>query len=180
MDDISRELSISKKTIYQYFRDKNEIVCKVTDAYLKNEKEKMDKIKAEANDAIEQLYGYSSCIRDLFGKINPVVLYDLRKYYKKAWQIYLNYKNEVFYHSIISTLNDGIREGFFRRDIDVEVLAVLRLEEFQLTMDQSLYPVEKFDLKNVQIQLFNHFIYGIVTEAGYKKLNHYFKNHTLS
>ena len=180
MDDISAELSISKKTIYQYFKDKNEIVSKVAEIHLQQEKDRMEEIRSKASDAIEQLYIYSSCLREMLEGMNPAVLYDLRKYYKTAWNIYLDFKQKVFYHAIADILKQGIKEGYFRKDMDIEVLSILRLEEFQMTTDDSLFPMERFDLKQVQIQLFMHFVYGIVTEKGYHKLNQYFENNKIS
>lgn len=175
MDDISTALSISKKTIYQIFKDKNEVVCQVAEMQMMREKEKIDEIKKTSGNAIEELYGYSSCIRDLFTSINPVVLYDLKKYHQDAWNIYLEYKQNVFYHSISNTLSQGIKEGYFRKDINVEVLTILRLEEFQISIDEAIFPSENYSLVEVQTQLFKHYLYGIVTEDGYKKVNEYLK-----
>lgn len=180
MDDISTELSISKKTIYQYFRDKDEIVSQVAENHLLQEKARMEEIRSEASNAIEQLYNYSACLREMFEGMNPAVLYDLRKYYNTAWQIYLDFKDKVFFHAIADILRQGIKEGYFRKDIDIEVLSILRLEEFQMTTYDSLFPMEKFDMKHVQMQLFMHFVFGIVTEEGYHKLNQYFKNNKIS
>lgn len=176
MDDISRELSMSKKTVYQFFKDKNEIVCRVAAEYLEYEKHKFEAIHEESGNAIERLFGYSQCIRELFDRMNPVVLYDLKKYYAEAWKMYLNYKRDIFYKSIINTLILGIRQGYFRNDIDVDILATLRLEETQLSFDEDIFPSNRFDFRKVQFQLFDHFVYGIVTEKGYTTLKNRFKN----
>ncbi len=175
MDDISRELSMSKKTIYQFFRDKNEIVSTIAKDHLEREKTKFEAVKNDSENAIEELYGYSSCMRELFTQINPVVLYDLKKYYSDAWQIYLDYKKDVFSKSMIDTIKKGIEQGYFRKDINPEVMAALRLEEIQWTFDENIFPSDKYEFINVQIQLFDHFIYGLVTEKGYREVNKYFK-----
>jgi hypothetical protein len=77
------------------------------------------------------------------------------------------------------TLEKGIKEGFFREDINTEILAILRLEEFQMSIDDTIYPEEKFNMLEVQMQLFHHFVFGIVTEKGFTEFKHFIKNHIL-
>ncbi|MFP4089015.1 MAG: TetR/AcrR family transcriptional regulator [Cyclobacteriaceae bacterium] len=173
MDDISKRLSISKKTIYQYYRDKDEIVCLVTERVLQKEKEKMDAIKEEAIDAIHELVLVSRYIRMYSQNVNPSILFDLQKYHLNAWEIFLRFKESVFIESLKDTLQKGIKEGAFRDDINIEVLALLRMEEIQMASDNEVFPQEKYDYKEVQIQLFDHFIQGILTDRGRKKLAQY-------
>jgi TetR/AcrR family transcriptional regulator, cholesterol catabolism regulator len=175
MDDIARELSISKKTIYQFFKDKNEIVCLTTSKYLSHQKEKFDKIQQESDNAIEKLHKATLFAREIFEKINPYILYDIKKYYKDAWELYLDHEKNVMYESLISTLREGIREGLFRPDINVEVLATLRMEEVKLAFDRDIFPEEEFNFQEVQYQILDHFFYGIITEVGYALLNKYKK-----
>ncbi|MBS0000884.1 MAG: TetR/AcrR family transcriptional regulator [Cyclobacteriaceae bacterium] len=177
MDDISRSMSISKKTVYQYFHDKNEIVNKVAKLHLETEKENFGQIQANAENAIEKLYRHSLFIRKSFEKMNPVVLYDLKKYYKEAWQLFVDYKKDVFSKSMIETLKEGIEQGYFRKNIDPEILITLRFEILQLIADGSIFPPDKYDFRDVQIKLFDHFIHGILTEKGHVLLNDYIKNH---
>jgi AcrR family transcriptional regulator len=177
MDDISRAMSISKKTLYQYFRDKNEIVNRVARVHLENEKRNFEEIQANAGDAIEKLYMHSLFIRKSFEKMNPAVLYDLKKYYKDAWDLFIQYKREVFSKGMTDTLHEGIAQGYFRKNIDPDILITLRFEVLQLVADGSIFPAEKFDFREVQIQLFDHFLHGILTEKGHALMNEYYKTH---
>lgn len=176
MDDISRSMSISKKTVYQYFKDKNEIVNKVASVHLENEKRIFEEIQADAENAIEKLYRHSLFLRKSFEKMNPVVLFDLKKYYKDAWELFIRYKKEVFSKSMVDTLREGMEQGYFRESIDPEILVTLRFEVLQLIADGSIFPTDKFDFRDVQIQLFDHFIHGILTEKGYVLMNEYHKS----
>ncbi|MDF9797603.1 AcrR family transcriptional regulator [Catalinimonas alkaloidigena] len=166
MDDISKKLAISKKTIYQHFRDKDEIVCLVTERVMEREGEQINRIKTEANDVIHELILLSKYIREHGQSVNPSVLFDLQRYHRNAWEIYLRFKENVFLFSLIDTLNRGIEEGFIRSEIDVEVLSLLRLEEMQMAYDADLFPRDKFNFKMVQNQLFDHFVHGILTRKG--------------
>ncbi len=177
MDDIARELSISKKTIYQFFKDKNEIVYLISERFLQEQKDKFDRIQEESKDPIELLYGGTLHAREIFEKINPYVLFDIRKYYKDAWRLYLDFEKNVMFGSLVVTLQEGIKNGFFRAEIDVQILATLRMEEIKLAFDKDVFPAESFNFKEVQYQILDHFFYGIMTEKGYALLNKYKENY---
>jgi len=176
MDDISGELGISKKTIYQFFNDKNEIVCLIAKRFFKEKKEEFDKIYVEGENSIERLYMSTLKAREIFSKINPHILFDIKKYYEGAWALYLDYEKSVMFEGTISILEDGIKEGLFRPDINVKILATLRVEEVKLAFDQLIFSDDEFNFREVQMQILEHFFYGIVTEKGYAMLNEYKKN----
>ena len=176
MDDIAKHLSMSKKTIYQFFKDKEEVVLLATQAHFEKEKEEMSAANDGSGNAIEHIYKLSLCLREKFKNLNLNVLYDLEKYYPKAWEIYTQYKNEVFYNSLLTTLTDGVQQGYFREDIKPEILAKLRMEEMQLSFDQKVFPREKYQVAEIQEQLFSHFIHGILSDKGTSLLNQYHQN----
>jgi AcrR family transcriptional regulator len=177
MDDIARELSISKKTIYNFFKDKNEIVYLISERFLQEQKDKFDKVQDESKDPIGQLYGGTLHAREIFEKINPYVLFDIKKYYRDAWRLYLDFEKNVMFASLILTLEKGIEKGLFRAEIDVQILATLRMEEIKLAFDNEVFPGESFNFKEVQYQILDHFFYGIMTEKGYALLNKYKENY---
>jgi AcrR family transcriptional regulator len=177
MDDIARELSISKKTIYHFFKDKNEIVYLISERFLQEQEDKFDKVQNESQDPIELLYGGTLHAREIFEKINPYVLFDIRKYYRDAWRLYLDFEKNVMYRSLISTLEEGIKKGLFRADIDVHILGTLRMEEIKIAFDKDVFPDESFNFKEVQYQILDHFFYGIMTEKGNALLNKYKENY---
>jgi len=176
MDDISKKISISKKTIYQHYKDKEEIVCLVTERVLQKERDKLFGIKEIAENAIHEIVLVSQYLRDYSQNVNHSILFDIQKYHAQAWEIYLKFKESVFLHSLTDTLQKGIDEGFFRKEINVNVLARLRIEQVQMASDSDIYPYEKFNFKEVQIQLFEHFMHGILTDKGRKRLAHYSEN----
>ena len=177
MDDIARHLSISKKTIYQYFKDKNDLVLQVTSNHLKEEKLEIQSIKSTTTNAIETLIEESMWLRRNITDMNPSLLYDLQKYHHQAWELYLESKEMVYIRSLVETLVKGISEGYFRKDIDPEILAVLRVEQIQMSLENLIYPRSRFEFKDVQTQLFNHFLNGLVSEKGRKLLKKYYTNY---
>ena len=124
-------------------------------------------------DLLKELFEISKFLRQRVINVNPSLLFDLKKYHPRSWKVYLDFKKRVFLQTIIASLKRGMEEGFFRQDIDPEILATLRMEEIQMSFDQDIFPVGKFDFKRVQLQFFDHFVNGVITEKGRDQLNAY-------
>lgn len=179
MDDLARELAISKKTIYQFFKDKNEVVCLTTKSHLEKEKKDIEDIHTRSENAIHEIFLISKIFRQRVLGLNPSLLFDLERYHPEAWAIFQEYWS-VFSRQLTSTLSRGMEEGFFRPELDVEVLAVLRLHEVQLSFDPRVFSPNQFDYKQVQLQLTDHYVNGITTVKGKQLLDSYQNNPTVS
>lgn len=166
MDDVAKALSMSKKTLYQYFSDKDELVDIVTKVHLEEEKKEMDEISKCSINSIEELFLVSKCIRKNTNEINPTVLFDLKRFYPESYLNWTKFKDRYISKSIVNNLKRGIEDGYFRKEINLEIMARLRLMEIQLLFDNEVFPRNQFDFGDVQLQMFNHFVFGIVTEKG--------------
>lgn len=176
MDDIARELSISKKTIYQFFKDKNEIVKDFTLSQCNLRRDDFEEIPGKSQNAVEALVMVSQCIRQNVLTLNPLLLMEVKRYYSDAWKIFLEFKEHTFYKSIEKTIIKGIKEGFFREEINPEIVAIMRMEQIQSSFDPKTFPADRFDFKEVQMQLLDHFIYGLLTPKGQELFNNYLNN----
>lgn len=177
MDDIARHLSISKKTIYLYFKDKNDLVLQVTGNHLEEERKEIESIKNSTSNAIETLIEESMCLRRNITDMNPSLLFDLRKYHHDAWALYLESKEKVYIRSLVETLEKGVGEGYFRQEIDPGILAILRVEQIQMSLENLTYPRTRFEFKEVQTQLFDHFLNGLLSEKGRIQIIKYKQDH---
>ena len=173
MDDIAKHLGISKKTIYQNFKDKEEIILRSTEVYFENELKVMESIEEKSENAVAHLYNLTVCLRDRMKNTNHGVLYDLKKYYKKAWEKYMEHKHDVIFNSVLNNLKKGISEGLFRADINPEILAYLRIGVIELTFIEEFFPKEKFSLAEIHEQIFEHFTNGILSAKGFELLETY-------
>ncbi|MFC2188300.1 TetR/AcrR family transcriptional regulator [Fulvivirgaceae bacterium LMO-SS25] len=173
MDDIAKNLAVSKKTIYQEFADKNELVLLFAERHLLRYESEFHKIGNSANNAIEELYLTSLCLRKIVEETSPNVIYDLKKYHAKAWNHYLGYKESLFKDNVKKVIERGMKEGLFRDNIDSEVLSTVRIEEVQLCFNLDLFPKEKFSMAQVQIQVFQNFVLGLLTDKGRELWNSY-------
>lgn len=172
MDDIARHLGMSKKTLYQYFKDKSELVERVTEEYIRERQDEYDDATKDAVNAIEELHLISICIRKHFRELNPSLVFDLKKFYPSAWNVFLDYERKTVYESVKSNLERGKQEGYFREEINTEILALLRVEQIHMSFDPSVFPKDRFDFTQVQMEMFDHFVFGLLTDKGqtlYKK-----------
>lgn len=169
MDDIARHLSVSKKTLYQHFEDKEDIVTLATQSHIERMMAEFDDVRGNAVDAIDELSKISVCLKRNMAEINPSLLFDLEKYHPRAWNVWVGHKKKFIRDSVIQNLKQGVDEGFFRPELNLEVIATVRMELIQLAFDDRLFPTMQFKLSDVQMQIFDHFVFGLLTEKGRKR-----------
>jgi len=171
MDDIAKHLGMSKKTIYQFFKDKNELVSELVKKKVQEDEDEMCGIIKQSDNVIEAMLNMMKCSEELLSRINPIIIHDLQKYHSEAWKEFKNFKAGVLVRILEDLLTKGIAEGYIRPDIDVKILARMRMTQVEMGFNQELFPVAEFSPWKVQTQFLEHFNYGICTLEGYKLLN---------
>src|SRR5271154_1027236 len=100
MDDVAKHLGMSKKTIYQFFKDKNELVMALVRKKLKEDEEQMYDIISRSENVIDEMFNMMKCSEEIFSRINPVVIHDLQKYHPDAWKLFQKFKSEILIHKL--------------------------------------------------------------------------------
>ena len=167
MDDIARHLGMSKKTIYQSFSEKDEIVSMGMRMHCDMWARRSEEIVQSTTNAIEELLKFSLVFREQMKKMNPNMLNDLFKYHRATWEDWAKYKKDVIRQRILETLERGMRDGCFRKDLNKDILATLRVEQLELAFKDSVFPHDQFNFEEVQMQLFDHFVHGCLTRKGF-------------
>lgn len=180
MDDIARELGISKKTIYQFFEDKNSLVNAVAELSILCDQKEIEAISALAKDPIDEVVRGSEFMRVSMAEMHPSVMYDLQKYHPSAWSIFQDYKNSYMINLIRKNLGQGIAQGLYRADMNPDIMARFRMEQVELGFNTDVFPVDRFNPIDVQIELIHHFLRGILTPKGYELYNQYFKPNAIN
>ena len=168
MDDIASELGISKKTIYQHFEDKDDIVHQMMEIEMANDKCEWEDLEKVTKNVIEKGVKSMDFFREAFTEINQSAFFDIKKYHPKTWQLFQDHKQNFILASIIKDLKEGIEQGYFRPEIKVEILAKMRLEQIEIAFDPHLFPANKFSIVDVEVTMLDHFFRGIMTEKGLK------------
>lgn len=174
MDDISKHLSISKKTLYKHFANKEELVYQIANGQISNNECQCIETCEKAVNAIHELMLMMMTLRELFKGMNPSLLFDLQKYHPTAWGVMEKHQNEFVRKMIEQNLHRGISEGLYREDINVSILAKLRMEEIRLSFDPTVFIGHT--LEEVQVVLLEHFMMGITTMEGHELANKYKNN----
>ncbi|WP_209330257.1 TetR/AcrR family transcriptional regulator [Lunatimonas salinarum] len=166
MDQIAREAGISKKTIYQEFKDKKELVYETFFRELEKNACKLKEMEAGKDGVIEHLIEFSRFLRERFTDMHPMVLNEIKRYYPESWALFEQFKEEYAIRNLEDLIERGKELGYFRPEINARLLALLPLEQISLMLDPSRFSPSKVDLGQVQLQIFDHFLHGMFTEKG--------------
>lgn len=171
MDDIAREMGASKKTIYQEVADKASLVTEVLLHHIQCEEQNLQEIKSQESNAIGQLVSISKKVLELLRNLRPVLLYDLKKYYPKTWQ--LMQKN--FFPLIEHVMEDNIRlgksQGLYRINLDEKVIARLYVNMARTLNDDTIFDLDEFDRSLLFKQMMEYHIRGIISPEYIKKVD---------
>lgn len=175
MDELARELSMSKRTLYEIFGDKNTLVKATVELFIIKEKTELEYIVSNSVDAINEVALLSLHLKKIFMSLNPAVMYDMKKYHRAAYQVHEDFKTSCMLSCIAQNIERGKAEGFYREDIRTDILTKMRLAQIEDTFNPDIYPQPEFRLYDVHLQLFEHFILGMVTPKGYELYEKYNK-----
>jgi len=171
MDDIARRLAISKKTIYQHFTDKEDILMQVTQYRLAKDQEIMNCTYVSADTPIHEMLAMLDEMRKNVDKMNPTLMLDIKRYYPKAWALYGKFKEDYILKLMIDNIRRGIDDGYFRQDVNPEILARMRVEQVEMAFEMTVFSAKTYDMIAIQQELTHHFVRGLLTEKGFTIYN---------
>ncbi len=170
MDDISKELGISKKTLYTYVDNKRELVKLITLNMIEMEQAVCNSIKKEATNALDEMLKISRHIIQFIGLMTPSFTYDLQKYYKQCW-ILIEEEHFSFIESIVKdNLIAGIKEKMYRSNIHPEIAAKLYMAQAKLISDEDIFPGSKFEKVVLFKEMILAHLHGVASDKGLKIL----------
>jgi AcrR family transcriptional regulator len=173
MDDVARELGISKKTLYQYVSDKKDLVKKVCEHEMKKKRKAFMQIAQGKMNAIEEIIEVNKLILRLIREYNPTKFYDLRKYYPDIYNKMRQEQRENIFRSMVTNLKKGKKEGLFRGDLDENVIAKLYVSRMEYPLESDLLTPEEFTSPRFIIQSFIYHIHGVANEKGLEIVKEY-------
>jgi TetR/AcrR family transcriptional regulator, cholesterol catabolism regulator len=171
MDDIARELTISKKTLYQFFENKTDILQSIAHANKARDIEMIGKITVASKDAIDEMLHIAKYVTHELSQItSQTALYDMQKYYPEIWIQYMEFQQEFIYEQIKKNVTRGIEEGYYRPNIDADIIAKLYVSKTDCVIDEDMFPSKKYDKVKLFKEYFTYHIHGIATTKGLKLL----------
>jgi TetR/AcrR family transcriptional regulator, cholesterol catabolism regulator len=173
MDDISREAGVSKRTIYENFKDKDELLRSCL-MYMDSIHEKeTGGLIAEAKNTVDLVFSFLKHGVSALNRVNPLFFADLKRYHYRVWkETYLiNYEKNL--SRSCTLLKKGINEGLFRKDIDIEIVAKLLHEQIRIMSDEQVFPSDKYSKTIVFEHILINFLRGIATPKGLTVIEEY-------
>lgn len=177
MDDIARSSGVSKKTLYALFKDKDELVLESVRYMLAHNQCETDAAFTHSKNAIEQIMSILVIMERMVRGMNLVCYLDLQRHYPQAYRYLQQHKQSYLFNCISNNLRQGIEEGYYRDDIDIEVISKFRMESSMIVFQNNLFPQEKYDVAKVNTQIFSHYVYGIASLKGHKLITSYLAKH---
>jgi AcrR family transcriptional regulator len=166
MDDISRSLGISKKTLYQYVKSKEDLIEKLF-YYDEVKKDKeMARILAKDLNAIETLVQVSIMVFEEMSRFNPKLTFELKKYYEPLFQQFMVRKQNLIFALISRNIEKGIAQGLYRNDINIELVAGLYVRNLVMMHNKDFCMVENITFEQLFEVMFENHIRAISTPEG--------------
>lgn len=166
MDEVARQLGISKKTLYQYVDNKKDLVKKMMEQHIDEEQCHLQDVFKCCENAIDEVMEMSKEVSNQMKEMHPSILFDMRKYHPEAFQILLKHKDEFVRTCIHRNLENGVREGYYRTNMNIEIVT-----DFYLSMVSSIMNSENTSSTNasfaeVYAEMIRYHIRGIASAKG--------------
>jgi AcrR family transcriptional regulator len=180
MDDIAKQLGISKKTLYQFFSDKEDLLARALDLHMKTEEHNIKAITSRKLSAIEEMFEIMHWVLDILNKIHPAVQYDLEKYHPQLALKMKMHRAKIVNTCILKNLLKGQKEGNYRKDFNPKIIMRLYLIRVESFLDPAVFPFDEFKAANIYRESFQYHIRGIASEEGLAQLNKMMKKNKVA
>lgn len=173
MDDIAREAGISKKTLYQFITDKNQIVQSFLTNKYDEFRESLNVIEESSVNTIIGMFKISEILADYIKKYSPAFVYDLRKYYVELYEEWIKNYHLLFENAIVNNIHKGKAELLYRDDVDEKMIAKLITSLFEDIPRSDHFTQEEYFSDDFPLKTCSYHIRGIATKKGIRLLEDY-------
>ena len=170
MDDIANSLAISKKTIYKYFKNKEELIDE-TATYMHEDMH--NHVLGVCNlgyNAIEENFKIKEIFKDMFQNLNDSPVFQLQKYYPKTYKKIISNEFLMFKDCISRNIEKGVNEGLYRNDINIELSTKFYFSLAMSVHDSSIYTYNKNTINKLEQSVLEYHTRAIATLKGFKIL----------
>ena len=166
MDDVARHLCISKKTLYEHFKDKEDLVRSILFLEHGIQNKMHNEILARDLNAVEELLEVYNLIHTRFRDYNPSMEYDVRKYYPDLHINIREVRRKNMFESFLNNMNKGKKEGLYRKELNTRIIAKLHVFRVENLYENDLFSIEELISFHVFHELFVYHLHGILSAKG--------------
>jgi AcrR family transcriptional regulator len=171
MDSLANQLGMSKRTIYEIFSDKDELLVAVLTRIAEKQRELIKKVLAESENSIVAIFRMLEINRDYFQDVSPAFQADLKKYHNNVLMENSNGPDLPDYRNNQQVIENGIKEGLFRKEINADLANRCLYNLGKTIVDHEMYPYELFSRRDVIENIFINYLRGISTQKGLELIN---------
>lgn len=176
MDDISRAMGISKKTIYAHFSNKTDLVDSVTKHLFNHICSGIDCIHEQEKNPIKELFEIKQFVMSHLKDEKSSPQYQLQKYYPKIFNWLKNEQFKVMQDSIKENLQSGMDQGYYRENLDKDFISRVYFNGITAIKDKDLFPLQNYSMNTLMNFYLEYHLRGICTEKGIQELQKYLNN----
>ncbi len=166
MDEIAKQLGMSKKTIYLYVANKSDLIQKVMQAHLDRETAFIKEVQKTSQNALEENLRMITFMSGELQEFKSVTFFELQKYYPESYALFNEHREKVALKHILNNLKAGIKEGLYRKDIDAEIVSRIFVSALDILIDQQRFPTKKYNFFVLYKEFVNYHLGGILTPKG--------------
>ena len=170
MNDIARELGVSKKTLYSDFKDKEDLIKQVVDFDKSQSRHVLDELYESELNALEEVYQVNSRIHSIRSCYSPSFHYDLKRYYPDTYRSWIQDKRQNMYDLITKNLRKGKKEGLYREEIREHIIARLYMARVEMLDSNEIIEEQETLSAEFMQEIFFYHLHGICNDKGLKNL----------
>lgn len=174
MDDLSREMSISKKTLYTFVDNKDELVYLVVQNHIDKEKEKSEAAIHQSKNSLDEFIKIIMHNHDELNSLNQNVIYDLQKYHPKSWGLLVEFTEIYIFNHILHNLKRGIKEGLYRDDMNPETIAFIYISSIDAILKNIHAKNKDINVATTLKEYAMYHLHGILSDKGKVFLKNHF------
>ena len=178
-EDIRRKVGIPSSTYQELFSSKAEMVKQVTLFDIETQKREQLQLLANAHNPVEEIMLLLQNGISTLNTTNPIMISELQQYYPESWGITYDYLTNYSHHQNSKILNKGILQGYFRKDINLQLVTKIIMEQFFMMINPTVFPPSRYNLAEVFRSIYLYYVRGICTEQGGKMAEEYFAKNNL-
>jgi TetR/AcrR family transcriptional regulator, cholesterol catabolism regulator len=166
MDDVSRELGISKKTLYQFVDNKDDLVSKVMDRHIQEQCKLDEEANRQAADAIDEMVTVIQNVVKEMQQMKPNLVHELQKYHREVWERIEKFQHEYIYKVAMENINWGRRDGLYRTEFDADIAIRFYIAGSLTIFNDQFFPKPPYTFEGLFKEFITNYLFGISTEKG--------------
>ncbi len=168
MDDISRKLGVSKKTIYACVENKESLISDIVDNHIATDELEIIKITNNSIDAIDEMVNISQHVLTFLCDMTPSLVFDLKKYHPELWNKIEKQHFKFIEHTIYNNLVRGQQEGMYRTNFDAKIVSKLYVAKSNCIVDTDNFPIATYNRVTLFKEMISYHLHGVVSPEGFQ------------